>query len=799
VVLENRHSGTTGWRDGRSVPATSFSLFVSSDSAHAGEGIEIRAASSVVTSAMAEVLRIGDYGGAGARRVWSSEPFTVGPQPACLPRAPTALVECQWTLGTSFTVGTDWLSGIYVVRLQRADGARAFAPFVVRDGRPAEILFQTTFTTDQAYNAFGGESLYEDATRTMPSGRATQVSLDRPFDSFDGLGPLATQTLSTAQALERWGYDVTYASNLDFVREPRLLDGVAAFVVAGHDEYWTAEERRAVDAAVDGGSTSVVYLGANGGYWRIRLEPSSAGRPLRTITCFKGTSGDPSPGSTVRFRDPPDAHPENALFGIMYGGYLLLRYPLVVSRPESWVFAGTGLKAGDRLLGLVGIEFDDLQSNGATPAQVEVLGESPVVTAESRPGVSHIVWRPLSRGGIVFAAGSIEFTAGLSVDPARHDPRLERIVWNVLERAVSVRRSARPFPQPTGAPPVEPAPDGVWARRVEPFAGTVHSRGGQDGPGDQATFDGPTGLAAFPDGRVAVAEAWGNRIRLIDSDARRTVSTLAGSGTPGSYDADGINASFRSPTGVAIDGAGAIYVADSENHRIRRIDPGPRHRVTTLTGAGEGFVDGPLGSARFSRPTAVAFAPDGALMVADQGNGRIRRIDLGSGLVTTLAGHSPWGDVDGNTGLTSSFRFPSALAVLPGGDVLVVDAGNAALRKISGTVPHAVSTLLGHSRTEGFADGTGPEARVRAQMGLAITPGAVLFGDTGNSRVRELVLGATPEASQVRTLAGTGRAGAALGDGAHSDIATPSGLAVLHDGSVVVSDPWNQVVRRIIR
>ena len=307
----------------------------------------------------------------------------------------------------------------------------------------------------------------------------------------------------------------------------------------------------------------------------------------------------------------------------MYGSYLAMSYPLVVVHAENWVFKGTGLEAGDRLLGLVGTEFDDLHDNGATPSQVEVLGESPVVTAESRPDASHMVWRPLSHGGIVFAAGSIDFTAGLSPDPATHDPRLERIVWNVLERAVSVRRPPRPFPPSAGSPPVEPPPDGVWARRVEPFAGTVRSRGGQDGPGNQATFDGPTGLAVLPDGVVVVAEAWGNRIRLIGNDARRTVSTLAGSGTPGSYDAEGTKASFRSPTGVAVNAAGDVYVADSDNHRIRRIDSSPAHRVTTVAGAAHGYVDGPLTAARFSRPTALVFASDGALIVADQGNDRI--------------------------------------------------------------------------------------------------------------------------------------------------------------------------------
>jgi sugar lactone lactonase YvrE len=799
VVEENRRQGMRGWRDGPPTDPRELGLYVSTESARAGERIEARAFSRTPASAVAQVLRIGDYGGAGARLVWTSDPFQLAPQSPCPPSAGTALVECDWPSSVAFTIGSDWLSGVYVVRLRRTDGAVSFTPFVVRDGRGAELLLQTTFTTDQAYNFWGGESLYQDRSGTMPKGRATKVSFNRPFLDAQGLGRFAWRALDFVQFVERSGYDVTYATNIDFLREPHLVEGVGALVVAGHDEYWPAEERQQIDAAVSGGKTSLAYFGANGGYWRIRLEPDAHGRPYRTIVCFKGVEGDPQPGSTVRYRDPPDPHPENALFGIMYDSYLILHFPLVVAEPNSWMFTGTGVHTGDRFRDIVGTEFDSREDNGQTPANLAVAGVSPVITAEGRPGASFLVSRDLPGEVLVFAAGTIDWAAGLSSEPAVHDPRIERITRNVLERALAHRRPPSSLPPVSGEPPTEPPPDAAWARRVEALAGTTGLAGSQDGPGAAARFDGPTGLAVTPDGDVVVAEAWGNRIRAIGKDAAHTVRTIAGSGTLGSRDGPGTAATFRSPIGLAVDRRGVIYVADSDSHRIRRIDPGGTHQVSTVAGGPEGFADGPLASARFRRPTALAIARDGALLVVDQMDARIRRIDLSANQVTTLAGNAHWGSVDASDGTKASFSYPSAIAVTTSGDLLIVDSGNAAIRRVGAQAPHPVTTVVGTDHVFGFADGDGNVARLRAQMGAAMLSADVLVvGDTANSRLRRIELGDRPATTRVRTLAGSGRVGTSLGDGRTADLVTPAGLALLPDGSLVVSDPWNQVIRRVV-
>src|SRR5262249_32881710 len=233
------------------------------------------------------------------------------------------------------------------LKVQRADGYKRFAPFAVRDKRAAEVLFQAAFNDYQAYNTWGGESLYVDASGTMPKGRANEVSFDRPFVDGEGSGHVLRWEYWVVRLLEREGYDVTYSTNLDFNRFNDVLGGIGAFVFAGHDEYWTAEERQQVDNAIAAG-TSVAYFGANGAYQRIRYRADGAGTELRTIVCYKNEpQRDPIPNSTIRFRDQPNAKPESLLFGSMYESWELVPFPLLVGDPNHWLFQGTGLNTGD--------------------------------------------------------------------------------------------------------------------------------------------------------------------------------------------------------------------------------------------------------------------------------------------------------------------------------------------------------------------------------------------------------------------------------------------------------------------
>ena len=201
---------------------------------------------------------------------------------------------------------------------------------------------------------------------------------------------------------------------------------------------------------------------------------------------------------------------------------------------------------------------------------------------------------------------------------------------------------------------------------VSTLAGSTY--GYTDGTGTSAQFNNPIGVAVDGAGNVYVADRYNHRIRKITTSG--VVSTLAGSGTSGYADGTGTSAQFSNPTGVAVDGAGNVYVADQVNHRIRKITTSGV--VSTLAGSGtSGYTDGTGTSAQFNYPTGVAVDGAGNVYVADQGNHRIRKITT-SGVVSTLAGSGTSGYTDG-TGTSAKFSYPTGVAVDGAGNVYVAD------------------------------------------------------------------------------------------------------------------------------
>lgn len=808
IQTENDRPGDPGWASGRSSVNGELDVYTSSESLEAGDTLGVKVSSNQDTATItAEIFRIGYYGGAGARKVWSGGPWQVRKQPACAQDPVTSRVECDWQNAFTVPVDASWLSGLYVVKIWRADKFMRFAPFVVRDRRPADILFTPNFTTYQAYNTWGGESLYYDGSRKMPKGRAWEVSFNRPYQAMEGTGKTFYLDQQLVRFMERYGYDVTYGTQFDFIRFPDLLKGMGAFVHGGQDEYWPVQERDQVDAALAGGQMSLVYFGGNGGYWRIRALPDTRGNALRTIVCYKDDSQkDPVPNSTLRFRDPPNVRAENNLFGAMYEGWLIFGYQLAVSDASHWLFEGTGLRQGDLMPGLVGFEYDKAFTDWPDYPQGEHISlKSPVVSAEGLPSYSTAVDRTLPSGRLVFSAGTIWWALGLSDNqPSTKDPRVERMTLNVLERALSHRHPPRKFAQVTGTGPASSAPVGAWAHSVEAFAGRVGAAGSADGMAADATFQTPSGLAVTREGHVVVADTQDNRIRLVQAGTDRRVLTIAGNGALGYRDGEGSQAMFRSPTAVAVGPAGEIYVADSGNYAIRRIDRDPTGtwQVSTVAGVGfqAGMRDGPAGQAFFGRPMALAADEAGNVYVADEDNHRIRMYSATTKAVVTIAGNGVLGTDDAALGTDASFAYPTALALGKAGDLYVLDAGSQHVRRIQTGGTHSVVTLagLGSGSPIGFQDGAGTVSRFRAQLGLAVGPqGEVLLADTANFRIRKIVPGATAAATQVFTLAGSGKLGTNLGSGDVADIVAPTGLAVDAQGHVYVSDSFNHTLRLI--
>ena len=331
---------------------------------------------------------------------------------------------------------------------------------------------------------------------------------------------------------------------------------------------------------------------------------------------------------------------------------------------------------------------------------------------------------------------------------------------------------------------------------VSTFAGS--SQGFANDTGGRAEFDYPSGVAIDSSGNVYVGDSNNDLIRKITPN--REVSTLAGSGTAGFRDTvNSTKAKFNSPTGVWRDSSGNLYVADRTNHRIRKItksgsDDSATYTVSTIAGTGTaGFMDHYAGtSARFDDPTGVAVDSSGNVYVADSDNHRIRKI-APNGAVITLAGRSKAGHNDA-TGALAQFDNPFGVAVDSSGNVYVADSDNHRIRKITPEIE--VSTFAGSS-TAGDRDATGALAGFRNPAGVAVdSSGNVYVADKGNHLIRRIT-----STRAVTTIAGTaGESGSADGPGVTTArFNEPTGLTIDSSGNIYVVDQGGNRIRKLTK
>jgi sugar lactone lactonase YvrE len=248
---------------------------------------------------------------------------------------------------------------------------------------------------------------------------------------------------------------------------------------------------------------------------------------------------------------------------------------------------------------------------------------------------------------------------------------------------------------------------------------------------------------------------------------------------------------FKYPNGVAVDATGNVYIADESNHTIRKFTSGGV--VTTLAGTAgsSGSTDGTGSAARFTSPTGVAVDATGNVYVADRANHSIRKITSG-GVVTTLAG-STAGDTGSSDGTGSAARFynPAGVAVDVDGTVYVAERGNHTIRKI--TFDGVVTTLAGTAGSSGSTDGTGSAARFYRPIGVAVDAADnVYVTDGSNHTIRKITSGGV-----VTTLAGTaGSSGSTDGIGSAAQFYEPAGVAVDAAGNLYVVEPFNYTIRK---
>ena len=327
---------------------------------------------------------------------------------------------------------------------------------------------------------------------------------------------------------------------------------------------------------------------------------------------------------------------------------------------------------------------------------------------------------------------------------------------------------------------------------VSTLAGSSGRAGTSDGSGTGALFIYPSALAVDSAGNVYVADAGANTIRRVT--AAGVVTTIAGAaGVAGSVDGIGTAAQFNAPQGIAVDSAGDIYVADTNNSTIRKI-AASNHQVSTFAGnaGAAGSGNGTGSGAHFNYPVGLAIDTAGNIYVADFDNSTIREITP-AGSVTTIAGTATQtGTTDGTAAL---FNHPEGLWVDAGGNVYVADTSNQTIRKIAVT-SLIVSTVAGTAGITGHADGLGASATFAYPGGVTVNPsGTIIVADTGNHSIRTINPGV---GSSVTTWAGAaGTMGSANGTGTGAAFAYPDGVALDAAGNVYVADRNNDTIREI--
>jgi hypothetical protein len=463
VLRENLRPGTNAWE----LPLRgtgNAEAYVTDVSVAEGQRIEFRVASPQPRSDIT-LYRLGWYGGAGARVVarWKDVPIASRGDSTTDPVS--GLIRCAWAPAATAIVPQGWVSGLYLAVVNPPGGAPQYAHFIVREARPtAPILFLSSATTHQAYNNWGGKSLYPDESTGAPTvtgaANAVTVSWDRPYADGRGAGLVLRWEYPFVRWLESRGYDVGYAADIDLERDPAIAAGRRLLVFVGHPEYWSATMRRTLEGAIAAG-TNVAFFSADEIYWKVRFEPV-AGGSYRTVTCYRRTDIDPQAAAdpslaTVKWRDPPIKAPESLLIGQMYGHVVLAPAAYVCSAPDHWVYAGTGLRAGDAIQNLVGQEYDRVfPSRELSPPGLEILAVSPVSPNfgretelsggvppdEPQPPVANATIYTAPSTATIFSAGTMQWSWGLDSWGSPEfegvhtivDPRVGRITANILDR-----------------------------------------------------------------------------------------------------------------------------------------------------------------------------------------------------------------------------------------------------------------------------------------------------------------------------------------------------------------------------
>lgn len=547
-----------------------------------GEAIKLKVRSSATYTA--RVMRVGWYGGAGARefKAVTGQAPNAQPYPSSDPKF--GMAEARWA--DSVTIPTDdtWTPGFYVARIEQADGAQAATFFTIRDDSARlPVLAVLPLTRHAAYNAWpglerGGKSLYGfNSSPNVPTDsiaslvQAVKVSLDRPFYVGAGTADLGIYEVPFIRWAEREGWDIAYCMDADLHENPSIAMGRKAMILIGHHEYYS---RPMFDALVNARDSGVHLLSISGDTisWQVRFEPGPGG-PLSTVVGYKESwVKDPEQKAAyslktagkieeakARYRlvtrgfknleyDPAagidERRPGMVLTGVQSAGIIRdgkgdykWEYPwadFVVNNSSFWLFDGTGIKGGDKIANVMGYEVDSAMAGSPEFDPFRPAGQMRIGTivqvGDGKPKGSVAFFQKDVAGGKrveTLSLGAMAFTWALDDFAAvgggykdSVDPRAQRMITNVLKR----------WTGDNPVPPVDPGPgtggpDDPQGDPVEKDGGTLGGGGGPSGGGGQN--GGPTGSGG---GDGASTNSGGGCSMERSSMDRSTRSTSSGAG-----------------------------------------------------------------------------------------------------------------------------------------------------------------------------------------------------------------------------------------------------------------------------
>ena len=468
IQQENKHPGTTDWQLTRvrinagRYRTTLIEGYCSHQSIAAGETLSIFVSTAPIRRFTIDIYRMGYYGGAGGRHMTTLGPLegTTQPVPELGP-LPGRLRECEWSPSVEFKIPEDWVSGVYLGKLTTVPESasdpywQSYVIFIVRDRRPAAMLFQCSDNTWQAYNRWPeNESLYTHPDGAHAPGVA--VSFDRPYGKyvqiFDhplsiGSGEFLLWEYPLCYWLEQHGFDVTYGSNRDTM-EAKFLTRCNTFLSVGHDEYWDTRQYRAAETAIAEG-VNFLWLCGNSVFIDSPFSANAGGQPDRRISrvgCYGPLRQDEIESYSSLFAGLKSTAPdERKIMGVRSVVPFNGGGDWTCTRPNHWVFEGTGMNHGDSIPGLVGWEHHGEPDPDRTG--LEVLAEGRIWSGGVREGRYAATIFPGPKNNFVFNASSIFWAQGLSSPPGHilpwshgsrpHGPdaRVQQITKNLLDRA----------------------------------------------------------------------------------------------------------------------------------------------------------------------------------------------------------------------------------------------------------------------------------------------------------------------------------------------------------------------------